>query len=217
MHGRLIAIDPKVRSPAQPAGCLCFGALLLAMQSGACAPAIARSRSLLESWRRPWRPEAFALCSRHLPRAAERLCCGRLGAGWQAAGPRSVLPPQRRSSFTARTALSLSPAHPPCRLVQDDSTGFVQFTLRIPSKQRFAAYDRRGALVAGGPDKEVEGALAPPRGLAGHWLAGGRGFLWCGGRELLSQGRCGRHLPHVRRACCGGAFGMGAGATVSLP
>lgn len=41
--------------------------------------------------------------------------------------------------------------------MQDDSTGFVQLTVRIPSKQQFAAYDRKGRLVAGGIDQEIAG------------------------------------------------------------
>lgn len=31
----------------------------------------------------------------------------------------------------------------------------MQLTLRILSKQKFAAYDKRGKLVAGDPDKEL--------------------------------------------------------------
>lgn len=36
---------------------------------------------------------------------------------------------------------------------QDDSTGFAQLTVRIPSKQRFAAFNRAGQLVGGSLDK----------------------------------------------------------------
>ena len=41
----------------------------------------------------------------------------------------------------------------PC--LQDDTTAFVQLTARIPSQQAFAAYDARGKLIQGDPDKAV--------------------------------------------------------------
>lgn len=44
---------------------------------------------------------------------------------------------------------------------QDAESGFVQLTLRIQSAQRFAAYDRRGQLVAGG-EQEVP--------IVDHWV-----------------------------------------------
>ncbi|KAL4860079.1 putative 39S ribosomal protein L45 [Chlorella vulgaris] len=39
---------------------------------------------------------------------------------------------------------------------KDDTTGFAQLTVRIPSQQRFAAYDRQGRLVAGDPERAIE-------------------------------------------------------------
>lgn len=41
-------------------------------------------------------------------------------------------------------------------MLQDDTTGFAQLTVRIPSQQRFAAYDRQGRLVAGDPERAIE-------------------------------------------------------------
>ena len=52
--------------------------------------------------------------------------------------------------------------------LQDDNTGFVQLTVKFPSKQRFAAYDRRGRLVAGDLEKEVAGRQWQ------HSICGGR-------------------------------------------
>ena len=45
------------------------------------------------------------------------------------------------------------PSAPPLPLRQDDTSGFAQLTVRIPSQQRFAAYDRQGKLVAGNPEQ----------------------------------------------------------------
>lgn len=44
---------------------------------------------------------------------------------------------------------------PSARLVapQDETSGFAQLTVRIPSAQRFAAYDKAGKLVAGDPEQ----------------------------------------------------------------
>jgi large subunit ribosomal protein L45 len=39
---------------------------------------------------------------------------------------------------------------------QDETTGYAQLTVRIPSQQRFAAYDRAGRLLAGSPDAVME-------------------------------------------------------------
>lgn len=39
---------------------------------------------------------------------------------------------------------------------QDETTGYAQLTVRIPSQQRFAAYDRSGRLLAGSPDAVIE-------------------------------------------------------------
>jgi large subunit ribosomal protein L45 len=39
---------------------------------------------------------------------------------------------------------------------KDDATAFAQLTVRVRSRQRFAAYDRRGRLAAGSPAQEVE-------------------------------------------------------------
>lgn len=44
---------------------------------------------------------------------------------------------------------------------KDDDTAFVQLTVRIPSKQRFTAYDRAGEVVAGGGD---------PVSVIDHWV-----------------------------------------------
>lgn len=46
---------------------------------------------------------------------------------------------------------------------KDDNTGFAQLTVRIPSRQRFSAYDRRGRLVAGSP-------TAPPLDVQDFWV-----------------------------------------------
>lgn len=63
---------------------------------------------------------------------------------------------------------------------KDDSTGFAQLTVRIPSKQRFAAFNRAGQLVGGSLDKELdvedywvfEHALKPSA--ANRWRLAGR-------------------------------------------
>ncbi|PRW59403.1 39S ribosomal mitochondrial [Chlorella sorokiniana] len=39
---------------------------------------------------------------------------------------------------------------------KDDTSGFAQITMRIPSQQRFAAYDRQGKLVAGNPEQAID-------------------------------------------------------------
>lgn len=39
---------------------------------------------------------------------------------------------------------------------KDDSTGFAQLTVRFKSAQAFAAFDRRGRLVAGAPEQGVQ-------------------------------------------------------------
>ena len=39
---------------------------------------------------------------------------------------------------------------------KDDETAFVQLTVRIPSRQRFTAYNKQGDTVAGGADSEVD-------------------------------------------------------------
>lgn len=61
------------------------------------------------------------------------------------------------------------PPPPPPPTPQDDSTGFVQLTVKFPSRQRFAAFDKKGRLVAGGMEKEVAGEAAGRgrRGLCG--------------------------------------------------
>jgi len=38
-----------------------------------------------------------------------------------------------------------------CRLAQDDASAFAQLTVRLRSRQTFAAYDARGKLLAGDP------------------------------------------------------------------
>lgn len=58
----------------------------------------------------------------------------------------------------AGSNIAASPAWPPpalalCTLPQDESTGFAQLTVRIPSKQRFAAFNRAGQLVGGSLEK----------------------------------------------------------------
>ncbi len=45
-------------------------------------------------------------------------------------------------------------------LAQDDSSAFAQLTVRLASEQCFAAFDRRGRLVAG---SEVTGAQSYDR------------------------------------------------------
>ena len=46
-----------------------------------------------------------------------------------------------------------TPALPLPAPPQDETSGFAQLTVRVPSTQRFAAYDRRGKLVAGSPEQ----------------------------------------------------------------
>ncbi|GAB4816777.1 hypothetical protein N2152v2_003823 [Parachlorella kessleri] len=80
---------------------------------------------------------------------------------------------QREDGGWARVEWGMShvPTIKECQVVQgrvialdpkDDSTGFVQLTVKFPSKQRFAAYDRRGRLVAGDLEKEVA--------VVDHWV-----------------------------------------------
>lgn len=38
---------------------------------------------------------------------------------------------------------------------KNDNTGFAQLTVKMPSQQRFAAYDAKGRLVAGNPEESV--------------------------------------------------------------
>lgn len=57
------------------------------------------------------------------------------------------VPPIKQLKVVHGRLIAISP--------KDDSTGFVQLTVRIPSKQQFAAYDRKGRLVAGGIDQEI--------------------------------------------------------------
>ena len=73
----------------------------------------------------------------------------KLLAGWQSRHQRE---PRRRLPTPAKPPPTHSFLTPP---LQDDSTGFVQLTVRIPSVQRFAAYDRRGRLAAGDPYARV--------------------------------------------------------------
>jgi hypothetical protein len=40
-------------------------------------------------------------------------------------------------------------------LVQDERSAFAQLTVRVRAVHRFAAYDSKGRLVAGDPDREV--------------------------------------------------------------
>lgn len=44
---------------------------------------------------------------------------------------------------------------------KDDETAFVQLTIKIPSKQKFTAYDKQGNVVAGGGD---------PVTVVDHWV-----------------------------------------------
>eukprot|EP00803_Ostreobium_quekettii_P001045 evm.model.scf_822.1 EVM.evm.TU.scf_822.1 scf_822:682-1044(+) len=39
---------------------------------------------------------------------------------------------------------------------KDAANAFVQITVVVTSKQRFAAYDRKGALVAGNPEQAID-------------------------------------------------------------
>lgn len=63
---------------------------------------------------------------------------------------------------------------------QDDESAFAQLTVRIPSQQRFAAYDSHKTLVAGNPEELLsvrdlwvfERALKP--GLNSRWRVAGR-------------------------------------------
>ena len=63
-------------------------------------------------------------------------------------------PPCRPAAAAPRSSPQplCSPTHPPTH-PQDDTTGFAQLTVRVPSQQRFAAYDKAGRLVAGDPEK----------------------------------------------------------------
>lgn len=45
---------------------------------------------------------------------------------------------------------------------KDDNTGFAQLTVRVPSRQRFAAYSRAGRLVAGSETEDVA--------VVDHWV-----------------------------------------------
>ena len=110
------------------------------------------------------------------------------------AAPPAVLPAVITSTACVHTTLCLPcPARllsSPCRrpalpIPQDDTTGFAQLTVRVPSTQRFAAYDRRGKLVAGSPEQvraqwaglHVLGCTKPSHSLP--WCLLCSGVQWC--------------------------------------
>lgn len=111
--------------------------------------------------------------AQHSGRMSVRLCCG---------GLHGTLP----RCLPAPTTTAPMPPVPNLAALQDDTTGFAQLTVCIPSQQRFAAYDRRGILVAGDPEKVggsgrvvewcgcvwgVHVRLCVSAGLQGIWLA----------------------------------------------
>ncbi|KAL4434156.1 hypothetical protein ABPG75_000597 [Micractinium tetrahymenae] len=89
---------------------------------------------------------------------------------------------------------------------KDDSTGFAQLTVHIPSKQRFAAFNRAGQLVGGSLDKEIEvedywvfeHALKPSA--ANRWRLAGRLSILPHAAEQRQGGEQQQQQPAVAAA-----------------
>lgn len=117
-------------------------------------------------------------------------------------------PPQTSPLPLPCPALASNPPSPSPPLawpaLQDDSSGFAQFTIKFPSRQRFAAYDKRGKVVAGGMDKEVAGEWRKQaEGRAPRWdsKSGGQGMgMLCAGPGQAQQQHLGCGIRQ-RRGC----------------